>query len=56
MLRPRQSGLALPEQAFARWQQNGDAANFPLLVAAASPRSAVVFQFRLAECGWPLRA
>jgi hypothetical protein len=37
------------EDAFARWQQNGAAANFPLLVAAASPRSAVVFH----SPGWP---
>jgi hypothetical protein len=37
------------EQAFASWQENGGAANFELLIAAASPGSAVIFQ----SDGWP---
>jgi hypothetical protein len=37
------------ESAFASWQENGAAADFPLLIGAASPRSAVIFQ----SDGWP---
>jgi hypothetical protein len=45
-----QDCLPMLEEAFARWQQNGAAANFELLIAAASPRSAVIFQ---SDGGWP---
>ena len=31
------------EQVFIDWQANGGAANFPLLIAAASPGAAVIF-------------
>jgi hypothetical protein len=41
--------LPLLERAFADWQQGGAAANFELLVAAASPRAAVIFH----SSGWP---
>jgi len=41
--------LPLLEQAFASWQAQGAAANFGLLVAAASPCDAVVFH----ASGWP---
>jgi hypothetical protein len=41
--------IPMLEQAFARWQQNGAAANFEILVAAASPGSALIFQVD----GWP---
>jgi hypothetical protein len=41
--------LPVLERAFARWQQGGAAAKFGLLVAAASPRAAVVFH----SPGWP---
>jgi hypothetical protein len=41
--------LHMIERAFASWQQDGAAANFPLLIAAATPRSAVIFQ----SDGWP---
>ena len=41
--------LPLLEQAFASWQANGAAADFELLVAAASPRDAVIFHFD----SWP---
>jgi hypothetical protein len=37
------------EEVFERWRENGAAANFPLLIAAASPRSAVIFH----SDGWP---
>jgi hypothetical protein len=41
--------IPMLEQAFASWQQGGGAANFELLVAAASPRAAVIFH----SPGWP---
>ena len=44
-----QACLPVLERAFARWQQNGGSANFPLLVAAASPCDAVIFHFD----SWP---
>ena len=31
------------EKVYARWQAEGGAANFPLLVAAATPRGATIF-------------
>jgi hypothetical protein len=34
---------------FTTWQRNGGGANFPLIVAAANPRSVVICQF----AGWP---
>jgi hypothetical protein len=37
------------EAAFDRWQENGATSNFGLIVAAASPASAVVFH----AAGWP---
>ena len=41
--------LPMLEAAFASWQRNGGAANFGLLIAAASPRDAVIFHFD----SWP---
>ena len=44
-----QACLPVLERAFASWQQNGGSANFPVLVAAASPRDAVIFHCN----SWP---
>jgi hypothetical protein len=40
------------EKVYANWQAEGGAANFPLIVAAASPCSATIFHC----AGWPKTA
>ena len=46
------------EKVYARWQTEGGAANFPLIVAAATPRGATIFHspgWADADGCWSLR-